>query len=431
MATMKNTIAHSSLTAVLAVSSSLALALDIQTNVGVSLTHSDNALLVSENEESDLERTARVGLSLREESSRVDATVDYSIENTSFQEDTSDGETVIQGTARAEFTLMPRFLVWDFDAITENLQRDQRQADILANRESRNIISTGPSATFRLSSVDTLEVSARYVDTSFEDTDSSDNTRYLGSVEWSHRLPRNHSLSVGTSYSDTDFDDELAANIETITAYAGYRSTIRTSQFNIKAGYSESERDNSQKSSGPTLEASFVNQSDRRTIAFTALAMRTDSAIGIGGTESVIGGELSSDDSSFEDIDIVERQTLSAEYTSRTLCRSCSATLLLRYDDQDFDMMARDEATLETGISFNYQVRENLDSNFSLRRRSIDFKSQDREDDVDTLAFELNYNALPALLVTGGIAYEERDSNVAELAYDEMRVTVAVSYEFD
>lgn len=428
---MKNTIAHYSLTALLTVSSSLSLALDIQTDLGISLTHSDNALLVNENEESDLERTARIGLSLREDSTRVQATLDYSIENTSFQDDTSSEETVIEGIARAEFAIIPRFLAWDFDAITENLQRNQQQADILANREIRNIVSTGPSATFRLSSVDTLELSGRYIDTSFEDTDSSDNTRYIGSASWSHRLPRNHSLSVGTSYSDTDFDDESISNIETIAAYIGYRSTIRDSRFSIRAGYSESERDNSQKSSGPTLEASFVNQSDRQTISLTALTMRTDSSIGIGGTDSVIGGDLSSDDSNFEDIDIVERSTISGEYANRMLCPSCTTTLFIRYDDQDFDVLASDESALETGIRFNYRIRENLDSTFALRRRSIDFKSQDRDDDVDTLELNLSYNALPALVVRGGIAYEERTSSIGMLDYEELQFTIALSYEFN
>lgn len=431
MPIMKNTIAHHSLVALLATSSSLSLALDVEAELGISLTHSDNALLANENEESDLERTARVGLSLREESSRVDATLNYSIENTSFQDDTSSEETIIEGIARAEFAIIPNFLAWDFDAVTENLQRNQQETDILANREIRNIVSTGPSATFRLSSVDTLEVSGRYIDTSFEDTESSDNIRYIGSASWNHRLPRNHSLSLGTSYSDTDFDDESISNIETLSAYVGYQSTIRDSRFSIRAGYSESERDNSQKSSGPTLEASFVNQSDRQTIALTALTMRTDSSIGIGGTDSVISGDLRSEDSNFEEIDIVDRSAISAEYTNRMLCRSCTTTLLIRFDDRDFDVLARDESSIETGIRFNYRIRENLDSTLALRRRSIDFKSQDRDDDIDRLELNVSYNALPALLVSGGIAYEERSSSSSVLDYEEMQFTLALSYEFN
>jgi hypothetical protein len=336
----------------------------------------------------------------------------------------------VEGTARIDWALLPQTFSWNFTTSTQDLRRDRRETDILSNRERRNIFSTGPTFSYRASSVDTVNFAAFYTDTSFKETETSDNSRLTGNLFWGHKLPRNREFTAGVSYTETDFDDVTVPDIERTSGYLSYASSFSNTQWSVKAGLNESKQDASETVDGPLFEATINYQSGNQELALVAINQITDSTIGLGDSSSIIDGDIPDSDNNFADIDIVERSHLDIRYTNHAVCSVCTLSGFIVYDDQDFNKLNNDEESVQLGLGFAYKFTQNLNTELSLSRETVKFFSTDRKDDVDRARLRINYTVLPPLTLYLSLHNEQRSSNLATANYDELRSGLGFDYRF-
>jgi hypothetical protein len=406
------------------------LALEYSANLDISAEHSDNILLSKENKQSDTERRALINFALKEHTKTIQANIDYSAEYYDYKDDLIEDESVIEGTAKLDWAISPQAFNWNFTTSTQNLRRDRKETDILSNSERRNIFSTGPTFSYRASSVDTANLSIIYTDTQFKETDASDNNRTSGNLFWNHKQPGNREFTTGISYAETDFDDITVPDIERTSAYIGYTSSFTNTQWSVKAGYNKSKQDASEDVDGPLLEASINYRSDKQEFSLIAINLITDSTIGLGDSSSIIDGDMPDDDSNFTEIDIVERSHLDIRYTNHSLCSVCTLDGFIVYDDQDFHTLDNDEESVLVGLGFAYKFTQNLNTELRLSRETIKFYNTDRDDDVDRALIRVNYTVLPQLTVYLSFRNEQRSSNQVLAEYDESRSGLGLNYTF-
>jgi predicted porin len=407
-----------------------AFSFEYQIEAETALEHSDNARRSSTQERSDTEQRVELGVSLEEQSRHLSAVADYRARYSDYKKNVQEDESVIEGQAVVKWSPLPRTLAWDLFTSTRNLQRDRRQVDILSNREKRTIISTGPVFSARLSGVDTLQLSGRFTTTELEDSDQSENDRTSARADWIHKLSPTHSLSAGVEYAETDFDLNTLADIENNSAYLSFSSELSSSRLRIKAGYNESKRDSQDDVSGPLLEASVEYNPANQQISFVVVNLITDSTIGLGTNPTLIDENINSNDSSFNDVDIVERVYSELRYINNAVCNVCTFSGTVIYDKQDFDVQLRDESSVSIELGAMYRFSSTLNAGLYLGRQSIDFEDVNREDDLDRIRIRVEYSATNLLTLYSQLLFEERQSTDNNADYDESAAVIGLRYRF-
>ena len=398
----------------------------------------DNAFKTSFREEDETKSYIDLGLGYRRSGDILDADVLYHGELANYENDTTDDDTVLTGSGRVSWKLLPDRLQLDLSHERSEQLRDSRNPDIRNNRILRDIVTAGPTFRARMSPVDALVVSGRYVAVSYDDSDrtpiggaqNSDSERTQGSLGWEHSFSETDVLSLHYEYMDTEFDS-FTEEFQYQRLFATYAVRLRQSGYSISVGANRSERDSTGSNDGFLVRANWNLQTGEHQFRLNGVNELTDSGIGLGG--STEGGGLQLPDSNFDVIDVVERSSIDFDWQYGGVCERCSVSLGVFYDDQDFDTQPRDQEQIGYRGSFGYRLTPTLTAALTGSYAESEY-TQDvgggRRDERTGYGITLDWELSRSLSMRAWLMQDERDSDDFGQEYNELYGGLSLRYTF-
>ncbi|MFM7067132.1 MAG: hypothetical protein ACKO0U_09950 [Gammaproteobacteria bacterium] len=408
-------------------------------SLGMGAEHTDNALKTSTRERSETKVYLDLDLGYLRDSQYLSADVLYKAELANYENDTTEDDSVVTGSAKVAFKLLPDRLQLDVSHDRSEQIRDSRNPDIRNNREIRDILSAGPTFFARLSPVDRLVVDGRYSRVSYEQgdvtvapgTNQSDSDRVSGGLAWQHQMSKTDQLSANYQYSEAKFD-EFTEELAYHQLYGSYVVKLRNSGYTVSLGVNRSERDSTgDETNGFYAQLGWNLRAGAHRIAATAINELTDSGVGLGGN-ALSGGSFRPNDSNFDVVDVVERSSLNLDYGYEGLCERCDIGVRIGYDEQDFDVQPRDQKSSSGSASFGYRLTPTLKLALQGGYRETEY-TQDvggRTDKLKNYGLTLDWQLSRSLLVRAWLTDEKRDSDTPLQEYEEFFGGVSVSYRF-
>lgn len=207
--------------------------------VGTSLTTSDN-IVKSADAESGQEYSLDTGISGLRKGSLIEAGGDAKLSYFSREKELFDNseEVSANGVLFMNFSVLPTTFAWNNNVTANTVLVDSRQAANADNLSDQVSYNTEPEWRIKLSSVDSILLSASYK--YIEQEELSDSKRLSGKVSWQHKMVAGQ-LSVNHVYEDIDNDETVpgatvSPGYRTEEFFLGYAKNLRSVDVDFNIG---------------------------------------------------------------------------------------------------------------------------------------------------------------------------------------------------
>lgn len=235
-----------------------AAAVDIGYTLELGLEHSDNINLSETAPISETTLIPRIGFSLVENGSTVQADVQGSLEYLHYLGNAYANETRTELDASVNWWLVPERLSWIFADNLELAPVDLREPSEPQNLQRANVFTTGPTLHLQHSRAMSSQLELRYIDTYAEVSSEFDSTRVFGAYRIMRETSPNNRFSLNLEMQDTNFDDDLLAlDYRNYSAYVGYTHSFTDLLVNAALGYTWIDFDAADEASGPLARLSL------------------------------------------------------------------------------------------------------------------------------------------------------------------------------
>lgn len=379
-----------------------ASAADFAYQAEAGLGHSDNVTRSASVEESESIATAGLGLSLSQDSARLQADVLGNFAYYDYLDDTYDSEVLGNFAGNARYAFVPERFEWMASDNFGQVLNDPVQAATPDNRENINNFSTGPDAMLAFGSQTRLRLGGRYSLTTYERS-ALDSDTVSANLALIRLLSSASSGSVNfqtakISYDDTAFD----ADYRQSEAFLRYDVSGARTFLAVDAGYTQLERDaTADKEDGLLLRldaarrlssASTATLNAGREFANSATAFtaaQNTAPIGVGtapGRQTALpftrdhaslGWSFARNRTglsfgagwerqSYEDVGNLDQTLYSGTMAAhRDMSQSTSLLLNVLYSHAKFDQIGGDYRDLEGGLTFRWRWSQSLSMNLS------------------------------------------------------------------
>lgn len=409
-----------------AAASSASFALDLSATAGLQAEHSDNMTKAPDNKRSDLKSTVSASVNAEHEGEKVKVDLSYSAARSSYQQDSFDDETRVNGSGSVVYEQIDQQLIWTLENSRKNVIKNKALNDVEDNREDRSISSARVDFIMRPSSVDSLTFSPSYTDIKYEDTDNQDSGRIGGRINWTRALSKIDRVGLQVSYDDVTFDSDLF-DYEYYLYTVNYQASLSKLSYSITAGMNESKRTNDDYD-GQYFKANANYKVSRSLFSLDVLQELTDTSRGTNNEG------LSENSSDFEEVDVFERSSIEISYQSEGLCNSCTLDLSLMYEDENYETLPRDNDELRLNTRLSYQWSRLISWDLGLIWQDVSFSNQALvQSDYESLVYRaaLRWQLVEKLSAGFYIAYEDKEFDTEDRDYDELKGGVNLTYSFD
>ncbi|MGI9286193.1 MAG: hypothetical protein ACR2P1_12465 [Pseudomonadales bacterium] len=412
--------------------------------------YSDNANQNRNDGSSEIEERVGVGLTILENLPNLYVDGQYTASAVNYGRDTSSNQTVVVGRSSLVWTPLPNRFSWSLDHQIEDSRRDSRQNDIPDNRETRNIVNTGPLFSLGISPVDVLSAGVTYSIVRFEDSEDSDSDRITGQLSWNHQLNATRSLGTTVQYADVKFDNDanditdndidglidngtndLTDNgeddLEIYSAFFTFATQLPNGQYNLQLGGNRVERSTGDDNDGVYFVLAYDNIFRGNPISITASRRLSDSSLGSGiNAASGIGSRAN--DTNFDVADVVEITRVALSYSMFQFCQGCELGTELSYNKLDYDTEPRDEDSIRLTTRFRYALNNHWGVIGGLDYEHVEFTNNDAKDNNSSVTLGSDYQFSERFVVTLLATHERRDGNEDDREFTGNRVTLSVVY---
>lgn len=374
-------------------------------------------------EESATETTTRVRVTYSRESGQCQSDLDGALGYSYWLNDFYDPETRAEAGFNGNCEITPG-LNWELrDDLSEVLQ-SSRQNDTPDNRTRQNIFRTGPVLTLPLSPVDQLRTSLQYENTEYEDPETRDSERYIGSLGWNHQFGR--TLSGGVSALTNRQELDNGAEIDSDSINLNFNKLWATSSLGASIGLSEQE-----------VSFGSVNQTNDAVIGnlrFTREINPTASFYIAASRE--LTDQASDFTIRFEDVtfDLTEESGVEVTAIDAGLNKlfSDGTQLGVQTFANRSDYLQTNEQEDALGLRFNVSrtIRPRLSVNGSGFFEYLRYEADSRDDQIFSASVGLTYNLSPDLDCTARLGHSRRDSDLPTSEYIENWIQIGLSYRF-
>ncbi|PXX90734.1 hypothetical protein DIT71_09305 [Marinobacter vulgaris] len=390
---------------------------------GIDNRYSDNSRRVESNPESDLETRVNLNYQYLSDPGRCTSSVDMGLGYGYWHEDTFDPEVYTNGSLSGQCELTDG-LVWQASNRISQVTQDTRQATTRDNQTRKNVFSTGPVYTMRLTQVDQLQFSAAYENTEFEEPEEPDSDRVTATAAYNHSFSETLQGGLSASAERTELDTEEELDRESVSAT--FSKTWATTRISGSIGVNQLEtRLGSQEVSSDGITGSLnIVRTINPTSTFTLNANRrlTDQT-------STLGFQFEDFNFNLTETSAVEVTVVSAGYNTRFSDGSSFSTGLTASRS---DFIRTDNREERIGIDARYSrpVTELLSwfTDAGYERRS--FEEDDTEDDLLGLSLGLDYQLTTRMGISSAIGHQKKTSDIQSREYDENWVRVSLNYQF-
>lgn len=260
------------------------------------------------------------------------------------------------------------------------------QADLLENRDQRQISQAQPRLSYNIGAVDTLILSGDFADIRYQDDKNKNSQREGGSVSWTHRFSRLNGITFNASRNDIDFDQFSGAGYRYESATARYYSQLRKLSYSILAGANRYETDGKLSNSSPIYEIDVAYMVARHQLKLRLGQRYSDTSQGNANDVGFDAGSVGSSD----EIDIYERNFGRLSWSFTPIIDRLMATLYTDYEEEDYENLLQDSRGSAYGVNFTYSLTSVDSFAWRLEARTNEFL-QEPEKDYDNERSRFSY----------------------------------------
>lgn len=224
---------------------------DLDLSVGVGAGYSDNIARTATNERDEKIGTAKLDLTWREQTRRIDGDAHVDLSYYDYLDNTFSSEVVGTADGRLSLQLVPEYMTWLFQDSFGQAQSDPFVPVTPANRENLNYFTTGPDFFLRLGSAAQARLFGRYSRTDYERS-PLDADRKSGGVGLMRSGGRGE-LSLNAVTETTDFKQNVNPDYDRDNVFVRYRLVGARTELISELGYTWIQRDGSDKKDGGAL----------------------------------------------------------------------------------------------------------------------------------------------------------------------------------
>lgn len=410
--------------------------LDGSMYLGGAAEYTSNSLQTTDNEQSDTSLIGLGGLDLTHTSGDFDMLASYSVEQSTFLDETQGDETTVNGQGEAHWRIRPDTLTWDFRHASARAKGLESGVDTAATRTTQKIYATGPRSILHLSPRDTLQLGAQLMQVATSGATDNKSDRELLDVALEHSTSQIQSIGLSASQQQVEFDEASSPDVKFSQVALNWSRDHRMGGMRLSAGTNRSEREGASTLNGKLLRAYIDFDNVGHVASLAAVNELTDSLLGLGNSSLAVTGSSSSSGFTptpvnLDVVDVLESSRLEANYSTSRLCARCSPSLRFSWDDQDYQQQPLDQRVFTVTSVLGYTVTERLAANVTVSRSRIEFLEDQPRTDVALMAsIGANYRARTNLELEGFVTQQDRQSENAEADYEESLVHLGIRYYF-
>lgn len=400
------------------------LAEPLKLSVGLDNRFSDNVNQASSNEQSDLETRFNIRAQHRTDPGRCNSYLSADLGYGYFHSGTFDPEVYTNGSFAGDCELAER-LVWQVSDDLRQVNQNSRNPSTPANTTRKNVFRTGPRYALKLGEVDTVQFSAQYVRTDFDEPEETDSDRIIGIVAWNHLFSETFTggVSVDTNRAELDTGEEVDRNTVSLTFSQQWVAT----RLSGSVGYSELERTFqgvSQESDAIVGDVMVQRDINPSTDVYLQASRRL--------TDQTSDFDIQFDEFEFnlQETTTVEVTALNAGINKRF---SDASSLNVGFNASRSDYLQTNTEEDVVGISTRYSrpVVDQLVFNAGAGYRYYRYNGEGTEDSLLNVDLGLIYQLNRQLDLTGRIGRNQRTSDeVPNREYTENWLLIGVNYRF-
>ena len=263
-------------------------------SLGYDAQHSDNIARAPHDARSELTHVLASDVEWLQQSRWLMADVTGSAQYEHYQHGTYGDQTLYDMNGRVVGNLLPGRLAWTLEDHARQARIDQLNPASPGNIQNENALWTGPDAFVPLDPIHQLELSARYGDLYYSDSEIG-NKRYQGAA----RLYRQESpftrLSLNAEATRVRYDNSSVAADQDYRRedyYFGLTREPPRSRVGIRLGRSYLKRDNGQRLDGSMIRVDLARRLSRvLTAGMNASSELTDAGLALLGAAPSTPGE--------------------------------------------------------------------------------------------------------------------------------------------
>lgn len=410
------------------VSATARAALDASLTVNTGLEYHTNTDRTADNELSETDRRLGAEVGLSHQSNLTQTNLAYTINKHDFLHDRQVDRTSAEGSARINVNIVKNRLSWyASNNLSEDL-RDNRQPDILNNRERRSITATGISAVGRLSKRDYLIISPAASKVTFQDSDQSDSDRRNLNLAWNHQLSPVSELNLNVFGSKVEFDN-TDFNYDYSAVNIGLTTRLARTNYSVAIGANKVNPEIGDSIDGLTVRVNADVSTSPTSWGFSLISEITDSSIGFTGFETEIQN-FESSDSNFTTVDIVKR-TQFQTYIRSTLSARSSLGFRASVNEERYEVQPNDQLQFRLSTSYNYQYTPRLSITPTLSWRETEFRDDPLDEKQKELqaSVNLSYDFQNSITTQFSVGGSKRDSSeYADAEYTDRFAIINFAY---
>lgn len=396
--------------------------------LGVQTQLSDNARKAETNELEERQDSISASVTADWQGGWASATADYRLNHQNYAEDSQENRNTLEGNAELQ-------LGRDSDPVDLIIKHSQRSqynspaaAEISDNLDDRQIYSVIPSAKWAISTVDRLVLQGNFDDVRFKEESFKDSERRGGMVYWNHRFSNTDSLQVTAGTTEVEYKSSALDSYSSDYAHLTYSAQLRSLSYSLMAGVTEAQfADGDDDYQAPTYRGNLIYQAGAQTFSVTAYQEITDSSYGAGNTDDLVPGA----DNDGVGVDQIERQFVSADWQSDSLCGRCSFKLFVHLRNDDYRRLAEDGTQRVVGSSLAYRISEYMTLSGRVSRGREAFDSPSKTDfDRDSAGLQLEGKIAASASAALFYTFEQRAYVDGGSKYDVNAIGVSLNYTF-
>lgn len=217
-------------------------AAEVAWSVDANVSHTDNATLAETATVSDTIASLGGSLAIEHKGSRLETSLDARGDYLHYVDDVYDDD--FQGHARGSllFGIIPGSLYWAIEDTYGQIAVNQFEPVTPDNRQDVNVLSTGPDFLMRIGRQSALELSARYEDVSYEQSDQVDSENLYGSISFTRNISRNSFWGIVASNVRVEYDAPGIEPYDRPALYGTLHSETGRQTLSIDVGANRVER---------------------------------------------------------------------------------------------------------------------------------------------------------------------------------------------
>lgn len=401
-------------------------AVTLESTAGVDMRHTDNAILVSNNEVDELIVNTRVGAKIDAGSGPFQFNADTSLRYQHFTQDTYSDQQYFNLGALASWKMIKNRLDWNVEDFFSQQPIDSLDPATPDNIQDTNVLTFGLDIHFPISARQSITLLPEYQNFSYE-IQNLDNQQNSLNASWSYQMFPTMNVELTGGVNSVDYVKETISDKTFKYVHFSVSRKLPRSVYSLKLGLTDAGRENSDSTRGLTGNVAWMlNLTGTSNLHVSISSEVTDSNRGL------LNAARDPENADFSN------QQISAEILRNSVARltynradaKLKSSLWGELSEQDYDQALLDRDVQVVGAKFAYSVTPVVMVGIYTHYDHTVLTDISREIYLYSIGGNINYRLSRNLHSTIDLKRRNKDSTLDFEDFSEMSIFISLVYGY-